>query len=114
SRPPMTTGMSARSPAICSKRALSSARSGEPGAYDFTGSLTGGGTRRIPVNAESSVPSSDGRFACAESAATSNFGLAFAVLAAERLDRLGRFRRDGLVGAAIRILDARRATRKIR
>jgi hypothetical protein len=46
----MMIGISTRSFAICFSRALTSARSGEPGAYDFTGSLTGGGTRRVPLN----------------------------------------------------------------
>src|SRR5687768_14106057 len=46
SRPPMMTGMSARSFAIRSRRALSSTRSGDPGAYDLTGSLIGVGTLR--------------------------------------------------------------------
>ena len=41
-----------RSFAIDSRRDLSSARSGEPGAYDFTGSFTGVGTRRTPVKAD--------------------------------------------------------------
>jgi hypothetical protein len=27
-------------------------RSGVPGAYDFTGSLAGGGTRLLPLNAD--------------------------------------------------------------
>src|SRR5512132_1767196 len=49
--PPMTSGMSMRSAAIALRRALSSARSGDPGAYARTGSLTGGGTLRFPLNA---------------------------------------------------------------
>src|SRR5688500_7968907 len=46
----MITGMSIRSFAISASRFLSDARSGDPGAYERTGSLTGGGTRRVPVN----------------------------------------------------------------
>jgi hypothetical protein len=45
----MTTGISVRSLDIESRRALSSARSGEPGAYRRMGSFTGAGTRRWPV-----------------------------------------------------------------
>jgi hypothetical protein len=41
--------MSTRSLAIDASRSLSDARSGERGAYCFTGSLTGGGTRRFPL-----------------------------------------------------------------
>ena len=40
--PPMIIGMSMVSPAISANRALSDARSGEPGAYERMGSLTGG------------------------------------------------------------------------
>src|SRR6478672_4551180 len=47
----MTSGISMRSAAICLSRAFRSARSGDPGAYDLFGSLTGCGTRRIPPNA---------------------------------------------------------------
>ena len=36
----MIKGISTRSFAICLSRALSSARSGDPGAYDLTGSFT--------------------------------------------------------------------------
>jgi hypothetical protein len=49
SLPPMMIGMSSFSPAICFRRAFSSARSGVPGAYDRLGSFTGGGTRRAEV-----------------------------------------------------------------
>src|SRR5262249_40181972 len=48
----MMSGMSIFSLAICFSRALSDARSGEPGAYDRMGSFTGGGTRRWPLKAE--------------------------------------------------------------
>src|SRR4051794_4402380 len=40
--------MSMRSAAIAFSRAFSSARSGDPGAYDLFGSLIGCGTRRTP------------------------------------------------------------------
>src|SRR4051812_12378554 len=43
--------MSMRSPAMAFSRAFSSARSGDPGAYDLFGSLIGCGTRRMPPNA---------------------------------------------------------------
>src|ERR671930_1371963 len=46
--PPMTIGISGRSCFICSSRTCRLARSGEPGAYSRTGSLRGGGTRKIP------------------------------------------------------------------
>ena len=46
--PPITSGMSIRSPAISASRCLSSARSGLPGANPRTGSLTAGGGRKIP------------------------------------------------------------------
>ena len=45
--PPMTSGIAGRSPAISARRRWSSARSGEPGAYVLTGSLTAGGTPKI-------------------------------------------------------------------
>ena len=44
--PPMITGISTRSEDIEARRALSSARSGDPGTYDLTGSLTATGTLR--------------------------------------------------------------------
>lgn len=47
----MIAGISMRSPAMEARRSLSAARSGEPGAYDRTGSFVGGGTRRFPLNA---------------------------------------------------------------
>src|SRR5689334_10251351 len=50
----MTTGISMRSDAIDASRDLSAARSGEPGAYERTGSFTGGGTRRLPLKPVSS------------------------------------------------------------
>ncbi len=43
--------MSILSAAIAFSRALSSARSGEPGAYERLASLMGWGTRRTPANA---------------------------------------------------------------
>ncbi len=46
--PPMTSGMRMRSPSSSRSRAWSSVRSGVPGAYDLTGSLTGAGGRKIP------------------------------------------------------------------
>jgi hypothetical protein len=46
----MMIGISIRSPAIDSSRAFSSFRSGERGAYDLTGSFTGGGTCLTAVN----------------------------------------------------------------
>src|SRR5690349_16994760 len=52
SLPPMMSGMSTFSPAICFRRLLIDARSDEPAAYERTGSLSGGGTRRWPLNAE--------------------------------------------------------------
>src|SRR5687768_17379033 len=55
SRPPITSGMSRVSAAIFSSRVLSSARSGEPGAYERFGSLTGCGTRRPPPKAASVI-----------------------------------------------------------
>src|SRR5919202_5631103 len=48
SLPPMTIGSSGRSFFICSSRSWRLARSGEPGAYSRTGSLCGGGGRKIP------------------------------------------------------------------
>src|SRR2546423_7558281 len=45
----MMRGMSTRSFDIDWRRAFSSARSGDPGAYVFIASLTGGGTRRFPL-----------------------------------------------------------------
>ena len=48
SLPPITSGTSIRSPAICSSRAVSEARSGLPGAKSRTGSLWAGGTRKMP------------------------------------------------------------------
>jgi hypothetical protein len=51
SLPPMISGMSTFSLAIAFSLALSDARSGLPGAYERIGSLTGGGTRRCPLNA---------------------------------------------------------------
>src|SRR5678815_272915 len=50
SSPPMMIGISIRSPAIDASRALSDVRSGDPGAYERTGSFTGVGTRRMPLN----------------------------------------------------------------
>jgi hypothetical protein len=50
SSPPMTIGISTRSPAIEASLAFRRSRSGDPGAYDRTGSFTAGGTRRIPLN----------------------------------------------------------------
>src|SRR5712691_1699814 len=44
----MTIGMRMRSPSISRIRASSSARSGEPGAYDLMGSFTGRGGVKIP------------------------------------------------------------------
>ena len=55
SLPPMTSGMSTTVEAIESSRALSAARSGVAGAYDRTGSLTGGGGTRIPEKAMGEV-----------------------------------------------------------
>src|ERR1700704_4925438 len=49
SRPPITIGMSIRSPAMAFRRAFSSRRSGDPGRYARFGSLTGGGTRTAPA-----------------------------------------------------------------
>src|SRR5687767_15133231 len=46
----MMIGISTRSDAIDASRALIEARSGDPGAYERTGSLIGGGTRRMPLN----------------------------------------------------------------
>jgi len=43
-----------RSDAMDSRRALRAARSGEPGAYDRTGSFAGTGTRRLPLKPVSS------------------------------------------------------------
>src|SRR6185312_8244411 len=48
--PPMISGMSAFSSAMLLSRAFNSRFSGEPGAYARTGSFTGGGTRRFPLN----------------------------------------------------------------
>src|SRR5262245_4284745 len=50
----MTTGISMRSDAMDVRRSLSAARSGEPGAYERTGSFTGRGTRRLPLKPVSS------------------------------------------------------------
>src|SRR5262245_59888357 len=55
SRPPMTSGISIFSAAIAFSRFLSSARSGDPGAYERLGSLIGSGMRRTPANAAFSV-----------------------------------------------------------
>src|SRR5687767_904477 len=52
----MMIGISMRSPAIFERRALSSTRSGEPGAYMRTGSFTGFGTRRFPLKPTSPPP----------------------------------------------------------
>src|SRR4030095_11082120 len=52
SHPPITSGMSMRSPAICASRALSSARSGEPGRYVLFCSLTGSGTLLMSLHSE--------------------------------------------------------------
>ena len=46
--PPITSGISIRSPDISARRCWSAARSGLPGAYPRTGSLTAGGVRKIP------------------------------------------------------------------
>jgi hypothetical protein len=54
----MISGISIFSDAIDARRAFSSARSGDPGAYDFVGSLTGAGTRFTPANAASSLSES--------------------------------------------------------
>ena len=48
SSPPMMTGMSASWSEIERSAAFSSARSGVPGAYESTGSLTAGGRRIVP------------------------------------------------------------------
>ena len=48
SLPPITSGASIRSPAICVSRVCSEARSGLPGRKSRTGSLRAGGTRKIP------------------------------------------------------------------
>jgi hypothetical protein len=100
----MMSGMSTRSLAIVSSRAFSSVRSGDPGAYDLTGSFTGGGTRRIPVNADSNpdrdVPAG---VDCGDSAAR-GFGA---------VSRARTARAVGLVGAAMGVLlDALRANTK--
>src|SRR6187397_524151 len=47
--PPITTGISRRSPAICASFCFSSDRSGEPGRYPRLASLRGGGTRANPA-----------------------------------------------------------------
>src|SRR5207248_11559447 len=52
SSPPITIGASMRSDCICWSRTLSSSRSGVPGAYDFTGSFSGGGGRKRPGAAD--------------------------------------------------------------
>ena len=54
--PPMMSGMSIFSAAIDFSRAFSSARSGEPGAYERLASLIGCGTRRTPANAAIGAP----------------------------------------------------------
>src|SRR5450759_3321957 len=46
----MMRGMSIRSLDIERRRSFSAALSGDPGAYLLTGSFTGGGTRRFPLN----------------------------------------------------------------
>jgi hypothetical protein len=46
----MMMGMSTRSFAISASRVFNAVRSGEPGAKFLTGSLTGTGTRLVPVN----------------------------------------------------------------
>src|SRR5262245_2373820 len=51
----MMIGISIFSFAIAARRDLSSARSGDPGVYDFVGSLTAVGTRRTPAKAASSL-----------------------------------------------------------
>ncbi len=48
SLPPMTSGIETRSLSISRRRFFSSSRSGEPGAYDLMGSLTGGGGVKMP------------------------------------------------------------------
>ncbi len=54
-RPPMISGISTRSSPIDARRALSSARSVEPGAYILTGSFSASGGRRAALNAAISV-----------------------------------------------------------
>jgi hypothetical protein len=46
--PPITSGIAIRSFSISRRRFFSSSRSGEPGAYDLTGSFTGGGGLKRP------------------------------------------------------------------
>src|SRR6188472_4111731 len=48
SSPPITSGISSRSPFICSTLTRSSSRSGDPGAYSSTGSFRAGGGRKMP------------------------------------------------------------------
>src|SRR5687767_1728708 len=64
----MMTGISMRSEAIFDNRALSSARSGDPGAYVRTGSFTGFGTRRLPLNA--TIAAGAGEIGCEGGAGT--------------------------------------------
>src|SRR5262245_45933176 len=49
SSPPITHGRSWRCDSRSRSRARISSRSGDPGAYSRTGSLTGGGGRKMPV-----------------------------------------------------------------
>jgi hypothetical protein len=53
----MMSGMSTRSPDIDASRSFSATRSADPGAYCLTGSFTGGGTRRFPLNADTTTAS---------------------------------------------------------
>ena len=48
SLPPITIGIEIRSRSICARRTMSSSRSGVPGAYERTGSLTAAGGLKIP------------------------------------------------------------------
>lgn len=89
----MMSGISMRSLAIDSRRALSSVRSGDPGAYDFTGSFTGVGTRRTPVNEDCSLTWVDEEALCAGAGALASEG--------RRLVRAEVERVEGFVGAAM-------------
>jgi hypothetical protein len=63
--------MSMRSLDIVFSLSLSAARSGLPGAYDFTGSFTGAGTRLLPL--KPAIARGDGALEGANAASSSLF-----------------------------------------
>src|SRR5688500_1174043 len=91
----MITGMSIRSFAMSVSRFLSDARSGDAGAYERTGSLTGGGTRRVPVNPATGAGSGAlGAAECVVALSVDGF--------ADRADRRGFASRTGMGAETVR------------